>query len=109
MSMPTQDTFSFALVLLCLAVGEIDYVVTHVRNTSVMYAGGARPPIPESLDPRIAQLIKDMWQGDFRLRPAMKSVVTRLEACSMLQDGVPTFSEESGSTPVAATGPEISE
>ena len=84
--MPSQDTFSFALVLLCLAVGEIDYVVTHVRNTSVMYAGGARPPIPESLDSRVAQLVQDMWQGEFRLRPAMSKVVERIEAYTSLQE-----------------------
>ena len=42
--------------------------------------------MPESLDPHIAQLIKDMWQGDFRQRPAMNKVVERLEVCTLLQE-----------------------
>ena len=32
--------------------------------------------------PEIAVLIKEMWQTDFRARPAMKDVVVRLEVCT---------------------------
>ncbi len=79
------DTFSFALVLLCLAVGDI----AHVRKKGgilarTAYYSGWRPTIRKSLRaacPEMAALIKEMWLADFRARPAMKDVVVRLEAC----------------------------
>ena len=80
-----QDTFSFSLVLLCLAVGDIAFVRKRGRGiASTAYATGFRYNIPKSLRkacPVIAALIKEMWDGDFRKRPAMKNVVVRIEAC----------------------------
>ena len=82
---PSQDTFSFALVLLCLAVGEIAFV--HKRGKTISrngYASGFRPTLPKSLrttSPEIAALIEEMWLTDFRARPAMKDVVVRLGVC----------------------------
>ena len=85
----TQDTFSFALVLLCLAVGDIAYVHKQrgasARRTA--YDTGWRPTIRKSLRvacPEIAVLIKEMWLADFRARPAMRDVVVRLEACTVV-------------------------
>jgi hypothetical protein len=86
----TQDTFSFALVLLCLAVGDIAYVRKQggiIARTA--YYSGWRPPVRKSLRvacPEIAALIKEMWLADFRARPAMKDVVVRLEACVIAED-----------------------
>ena len=82
---PSQDTFSFALVLLCLAVGDI----AHVRKrrgaiSKSAYSTGFRPTLPKTMrraSPEIAALIREMWLTDFRARPAMKDVVVRLEAC----------------------------
>ena len=80
------DTFSFSLVLLCLAVGDIGYVRKHARrNMSTAYALGYRPPIPALLDfscPDLASLIGEMWLDDFRARPPLNAVVPRLEAAS---------------------------
>ena len=80
-----QDAFSFALVLLCLAVGDIAYVRKKggiIARTA--YYSGWRPAIRKSLRaacPEMAALIKEMWLDDFRARPAMKDVVVRIEAC----------------------------
>ena len=82
----TQDTFSFALVLLCLAVGDIAFVRNRGRGIArTGYASGFRPRIPKPLRkacPEIAVLIEEMWLTDFRARPAMKDVVLRLEAAA---------------------------
>jgi hypothetical protein len=57
----SADTFSFALVLLCLAVGDICYVGKLARQVpSLWYAQGCRPVIPALLDsacPDLAKLI----------------------------------------------------
>ena len=81
-----QDTFSFALVLLCLAVGEIDYIKVQSakRPPNTNFSDGWRPPIPISLQsasPKIVSLIESMWANDFRARPAMKDVVGWLKTC----------------------------
>ena len=81
--------FSFSLVLLCLASGNIKYVrECFVGKRAVeYYLETCRPPIPPELEqasPGLAQLIKDMWQGDFRARPSFRDVVASLEACSSL-------------------------
>ena len=76
------DTFSFALVLLCLAVGDIAFVRNQGNAiTSIAYAKGWRPLIPEELaekSPGLVQLIRSMWDGDFRKRPAMRDVAATL-------------------------------
>ena len=88
MRLLSQDTFSFALVLLCLAVGDIAYVRKKggvIARTA--YYSGWRPTIRTSLRaacPEIAALIEEMWLADFRARPAMKSVVVRLKACTVV-------------------------
>ena len=78
------DTFSFSLVLLCLAAGDIEYVRKRRGGvSSTAYAEGWRPALPKHLRAplMIAALIEEMWLADFRARPAMKEVVARLEAC----------------------------
>ena len=86
----SADTFSFALVLLCLARGDIAFVRKQggiIARTA--YYSGWRPRLPKSLRvacPEIAALIKEMWLADFRARPAMKDVVVRLEACVIVED-----------------------
>ena len=87
----SQDTFSFSLVLLCLAVGDISFVRNRGRAISkIAYATGFRYKIPKYLRkacPEIAALIKEMWDGDFRKRPLMKDVVVRLaETAAALLD-----------------------
>lgn len=86
------DTFSFALVLLCLAAGDIEYVVKAARvKSSCDYVNGVRPPFPPDLlkgCPAICALISEMWDDDFRSRPSFKSIVPRLEACTSLAAGV---------------------
>ena len=66
-------------------MGDIAYVRKLGRAiASTAYASGFRPTLPNYLRtacPEIAALIKEMWLTDFRERPAMKDVVTRLEAC----------------------------
>ena len=83
------DTFSFALVFLSLAVGDIRYVRTWAARCDPKYYTGNRPPIPAELKtrcPGIVLLIERMWSHDLRQRPAMKDVVTELEACKSLGD-----------------------
>ena len=82
----SQDTFSFALVLLCLATGDISYVSKQGGGTLAYasYETGWRPKVRKSLrtaSPEIVALIEEMWLTDFRARPAMKDVAVRLEAC----------------------------
>ena len=90
----SADTFSFALLLLCLAAGNIGYVKKHTfaGRATTAYTQGWRPPIPSKLRmrcPDLASLISEMWDGDFRKRPALKDVVPRLEAASTAAlDGV---------------------
>ena len=66
-------------MLLCLVVGDIGYINAEARTvTTVSYFGGWRPEIPTRVlrkHPSVAQLIQDMWQSDFRLRPSMRTVV----------------------------------
>ena len=85
----SQDTFSFSLVLLCLAVGDIAFVRNRGRAIArAAYATGFRYRLPKSLRkacPEIAALIKEMWDGDFRKRPAMKDVVIRLGDCLFVE------------------------
>ena len=80
----SADTFSFALVLLCLAVGDIGFLRKRWKQvSSASYARGWRPPLPSKLRtgcPDLASLISEMWDGDFRKRPALKDVIPRLEA-----------------------------
>ena len=80
------DTFSFALVLLSLAAGDINYVRLRCRFvSSSSYAQGFRPGIPAAIRercPDLASLIVEMWDGDFRKRPALREVVVQLEAAS---------------------------
>ena len=87
----SADTFSFSLVLLSLAAGDISYVRKRGKSiASTSYAMGWRPPIPSKLRkrcPELASLIKEMWDGDLRARPTMKEVVIRLEVCLSV-DGV---------------------
>ena len=75
------DTFSFGLLLLCLALGNINYLASLRFTASIRYHLGGRPPVPAELDfdhPELVRLIISMWQADFRLRPSMKTVVDTL-------------------------------
>ena len=82
----SADTFSFALVLLSLAVGDINYVAKSAKGrvAAATYRLGWRPDIPRVVHEQcadLAALISAMWTDDFRERPSMKEVVDRLEAC----------------------------
>ena len=95
----SADTFSFALVLLCLAAGDIKFVEKKSGRASRFgYAQGWRPPLPSKLRercPDLASLITEMWDGDFRKRPARTDVVPRLEAASTAAlDGAATKQDE---------------
>ena len=92
----SADTFSFALVLLCLAAGDICLVQRYGKMVSqTTYALGWRPDIPALIRygcPELARLISEMWELDFRDRPSLKDIVPRIEALSaettMLDGGV---------------------
>ena len=68
--------------------------IAHIRKKGKIlartaYYSGWRPSIRKSLRaacPEMAALIKEMWQTDFRARPAMSDVVVRLEACVSVGD-----------------------
>ena len=82
-----QDTFAFALLLLCLASGDIDLVkwAVHSAAGGKSYLDGWRPSFrPPSII--LSRLICAMWSDDYRQRPAMKDVVAQLEACVSLDD-----------------------
>ena len=98
-----MDTFSFGLVLLCLAVGDIEFVrlASSAATGNETYLNGWRPPFrfPSG---EIANLIRAMWSGDFRQRPAMKDVVGRLKASvSLFEVDVATAAEEPASESLA--------
>ena len=83
------DTFSFALVLLCLVVGDIGFVAKMQARVRVFASSGWRPIIPTQVSkecPDLAALISDMWGAEFRKRPSMASVVARLEECTFGAD-----------------------
>ena len=51
------------------------------------YFSGWRPTLSKTLravSPELAALIEQMWLADFRARPAMRDVVVRLEACTVV-------------------------
>ena len=80
----SADTFSFALVLLSLAVGDIDHICKCAKSkrfSSSTYQSGWRPPISSKLKswrPGLVKLIESMWHADFRQRPAMRDVADAL-------------------------------
>jgi len=94
----SADTFSFALVLICLVVGDIGYVRKGATVTSSSYALGMRPTIPAEVHERcagLASLITEMWAGEFRERPSMEDVVTRLEGfASASLDGMQILADD---------------
>ena len=70
------DTYSFALVLLCLYLGSINYVSDWYSHDVGIRA---RPPIPSSVsETDVAALIQEMWCDDFRKRPRLHTVLARL-------------------------------
>ena len=100
------DTFSFALVLLCLAVGDIGYIRNQSRkkHSRVKYAFGGRPNIPWRLResaPKLADLIDEMWDADFRRRPAFSAIVPRLAECTSM-NGFALTADEQFAAPLAA-------
>ena len=68
-----------------LFVGNISYLSASAKQggfTQSFYSRGWRPKFPENLasaHPELVQLMHDMWQDNFRLRPAMRDVVATLE------------------------------
>jgi len=85
----SADTFSFSLVLLCLAVGDIDFIVAQARKDRrrIQYTHGKRPVIPYELEvsaPALIQLIEEMWNQKFRKRPSFSDIVPRLAKCTTL-------------------------
>ena len=89
----SADTFSCALVLLCLAAGDIKHVresYVSARPARDTYCTGWRPPITGMLavgEPQLVVLILKMWQPDFRLRPSMRDVVASLEGMAPAASG----------------------
>ena len=85
----SADTFSFSLVLLCIAVGDMKHLQRSAGKFFSMaaFASGWRPPIPQGISqhsPDLSSLVSSMWQTDFRQRPRMADVVTALEDCTSL-------------------------
>ena len=107
----SADTFSFALVLLCLAVGDIRFVWKRRGAISqTAYATGWRPSIPKRVRvgcPDVAKLITEMWDGDFNKRPALKEVVRRLEAASVAALGCEIDAEEDEENYLARGGAQL--
>ena len=80
-----MDTFSFALVLLCVALGDVRFLhKLNKKQTNYAYGEQFRPRIPKMLAQRapvgLICLIKEMWQASLSQRPHMTEVVARLEA-----------------------------
>ena len=85
----TQDTFSFALLLLCLGLGDMNYLFSLRFTGAIRYYLGGRPVIPAEFDfdnPELVRLIVSMWQPDFRLRPSMKVVLATLTNLAAVED-----------------------
>ena len=76
-------------MLLSLARGDIEFVrLAASTATGKTYMDQWRPSFRfPSGD--LEQLIRAMWSDDYRQRPSMKDVVTRLEACVSLDDDTP--------------------
>ena len=74
------DTFSFSLVLLSLAVGDVDHVrkcTKTIRFSDTTYQSGWRPAVPAKLAagrPALIKLIQSMWHRDLDQRPRMQDV-----------------------------------
>ena len=67
-------------------MGDVAYVHKKRAGKS-SYDTDWRPDVSKSLRfacPEIAALIEEMWLADFRARPAMRDVVVRLEACTVV-------------------------
>ena len=100
-------------------MGDIAFVRKQVGAISNAYFAGWRPHLHKSMRdacPEVAVLIKEMWDADFRARPAMKDVVVRLEACVSVEgasnsdDDAPNpngFAEAEHTNPLEATVREL--
>ena len=84
------DTFSFALVLLEIAVGDTHYVHHYFRHdycNDASYASGWRPPISVDIkdnNPKLAKLICACWASDPSTRPSFISIVEQLEGLTLI-------------------------
>jgi len=79
------DIYSLGLVLYCIALHVTDpygYGGQPVDDSHYSAVGteGLRPPIPEALDRKFAQLLSDCWHQDPDKRPSAKSILSRLES-----------------------------
>jgi TPR repeat protein len=77
-----SDVFAFALILFELLVGQpaISKELQGMAIMRLLVADEFRPDIPESVLPRVQELIRDCWKEDPDDRPSFEEVFDRLEA-----------------------------
>ena len=87
------DVFSLAVIMyelfshkpVLLGLCSVSPVTqSSLEQFAVKVAAGARLPIPDTLHPKLAALIADMWQEDPLARPSMRQVLSKLEAMEEL-------------------------
>ena len=80
------DVFSFGLVLCELIMGQYPYeskkaqVPSKTAQFEELIIQGFRPEIPETCPASLAELIRECWQEEAHLRPAMDNIIIRLKA-----------------------------
>ena len=82
LSNKSVDTFSFALLLLEIVVGDALYVKSHWPGRFA-FVKGWRPPFPPALaeeQPELVALIEQCWAQDPSSRPDFNSIEARLAA-----------------------------
>eukprot|EP01127_Copromyxa_protea_P017557 TRINITY_DN5370_c0_g1_i1.p1 TRINITY_DN5370_c0_g1~~TRINITY_DN5370_c0_g1_i1.p1 ORF type:complete len:508 (+),score=75.40 TRINITY_DN5370_c0_g1_i1:184-1524(+) len=77
------DVYSFGLVLWEMVTRETPFPQFNTPTASIqMFAqsivGGDRPPIPDTIIPSLASLIKDCWQKKAKKRPTFTSIIPLL-------------------------------
>lgn len=76
-----SDVFSFAMILCELASGRYPFNQKPYNSANQIQESlvhGFRPPIPDDINPKLAQLIRDAWNDVPTLRPSMDEITERL-------------------------------
>ena len=75
------DVYSFALLLWALWMRQEPYMHSGLNAFQLVQRvlDGVRPPMPPSMPPKMAQLVRDCWAGDPDARPSFTEIRKRLK------------------------------
>jgi serine/threonine protein kinase len=71
------DVYSYAMTSYEVLTGCIPFQ-NHVANDYDVVIGGARPPLPDYIDPEIQELVRRCWHHEPSMRPTFKQIQREL-------------------------------